>query len=84
MGVDSGGSAADHGDRGDDRLLRSTRIRGHAVDVTMLKPGIRRTARKLWVDDLAYAEHCYELRSAANSRAEAEAVARSPCPSLSH
>ena len=28
----------------------------------LLKPGIRRTARKLWVDDLAYAERRYELR----------------------
>jgi nitrite reductase/ring-hydroxylating ferredoxin subunit len=29
----------------------------------LLKPGIRRMARKLWVDDLAYAERRYELRS---------------------
>jgi hypothetical protein len=28
----------------------------------LLRPGIRRTARKLWVDDLAYAERRYELR----------------------
>jgi len=28
----------------------------------VLKPGIRRTARMLWVDDLAYAERRYELR----------------------
>ena len=28
----------------------------------VLKPSIRRTARKLWVDDLAYAERRYELR----------------------
>jgi len=28
----------------------------------MLRPGIRRTARKLWIDDLAYAERRYELR----------------------
>jgi len=28
----------------------------------VLRPGIRRTARKLWVDDLAYAERRYELR----------------------
>ena len=28
----------------------------------IMKPGIRRTARKLWVDDLAYAERRYELR----------------------
>ena len=28
----------------------------------LVKPGIRRTARKLWVDDLAYAERQYELR----------------------
>ena len=28
----------------------------------LLKPGIRRTARKLWVDDLAYAERRYQLR----------------------
>jgi nitrite reductase/ring-hydroxylating ferredoxin subunit len=28
----------------------------------ILKPGIRRTARRLWVDDLAYAERRYELR----------------------
>ena len=28
----------------------------------ILKPSIRRTARKLWVDDLAYAERRYELR----------------------
>jgi nitrite reductase/ring-hydroxylating ferredoxin subunit len=28
----------------------------------LLKPGIRRTARKLWVDDLAYAERRYALR----------------------
>jgi len=28
----------------------------------LLKPGIQRTARKLWVDDLAYAERRYELR----------------------
>jgi hypothetical protein len=28
----------------------------------LLKPSIRRTARKLWVDDLAYAERRYELR----------------------
>ena len=39
--------------------------RGFAVARWMsplLKPGIRRTARKLWVDDLAYAERRYELR----------------------
>lgn len=29
----------------------------------LLKPSIRRTARKLWVDDLAYAERRWELRS---------------------
>ena len=29
----------------------------------LLKPGIKRMARKLWVDDLAYAERRYELRS---------------------
>jgi Domain of unknown function (DUF5914)/Rieske [2Fe-2S] domain len=28
----------------------------------LVKPGIRRTAGKLWVDDLAYAERQYELR----------------------
>jgi len=28
----------------------------------LLRPGIRRTARKLWVDDLAYAERRYQLR----------------------
>ena len=28
----------------------------------MLRPGIRRTARKLWIDDLAYAERRYDLR----------------------
>lgn len=28
----------------------------------LLKPGIKRTARKLWVDDLAYAERRYDLR----------------------
>jgi hypothetical protein len=28
----------------------------------ILKPSIRRSARKLWVDDLAYAERRYELR----------------------
>jgi hypothetical protein len=28
----------------------------------LVRPGIRRTARKLWVDDLAYAERRYELR----------------------
>lgn len=28
----------------------------------LLKPSIRRTARRLWVDDLAYAERRYELR----------------------
>jgi phenylpropionate dioxygenase-like ring-hydroxylating dioxygenase large terminal subunit len=28
----------------------------------LLKPGIKRMARKLWVDDLAYAERRYELR----------------------
>ena len=28
----------------------------------VLKPGIMQTARKLWVDDLAYAERRYELR----------------------
>jgi Domain of unknown function (DUF5914) len=28
----------------------------------LLRPGIRHTARKLWVDDLAYAERRYELR----------------------
>ena len=28
----------------------------------ILKPGIRRTARQLWVDDLAYAERRYDLR----------------------
>ncbi len=28
----------------------------------LLKPGIRRTARQLWVDDLAYAQRRYELR----------------------
>ena len=28
----------------------------------LLRPGIRRTARKLWVDDFAYAERRYELR----------------------
>lgn len=28
----------------------------------VLRPGIRRTARKLWVDDLAYAQRRYELR----------------------
>ena len=28
----------------------------------ILRPGIRRTARKLWIDDLAYAERRYELR----------------------
>jgi hypothetical protein len=27
-----------------------------------VRPGIRHTARKLWVDDLAYAERRYELR----------------------
>jgi len=29
----------------------------------LLKPGIKHMARKLWVDDLAYAERRYELRS---------------------
>jgi nitrite reductase/ring-hydroxylating ferredoxin subunit len=29
----------------------------------VLQPSIRRTARKLWVDDLAYAERRYDLRS---------------------
>ena len=29
----------------------------------LLRPGIRRTARRLWVDDLAYAERRYELRA---------------------
>jgi nitrite reductase/ring-hydroxylating ferredoxin subunit len=29
----------------------------------LLKPSIRRTARKLWVDDLVYAERRYDLRS---------------------
>jgi len=29
----------------------------------LLRPAIRRTARRLWVDDLAYAERLYELRS---------------------
>jgi hypothetical protein len=28
----------------------------------VIKPGMRRTARKLWIDDLAYAERRYELR----------------------
>jgi hypothetical protein len=28
----------------------------------VLRPGIRRTAQKLWADDLAYAERRYELR----------------------
>lgn len=28
----------------------------------LLRPAIRRTARQLWVDDLAYAERLYELR----------------------
>jgi nitrite reductase/ring-hydroxylating ferredoxin subunit len=28
----------------------------------MIRPGIRRTARRLWVDDLAYAERRYRLR----------------------
>jgi nitrite reductase/ring-hydroxylating ferredoxin subunit len=28
----------------------------------LVRPGIRRTARKLWLDDLAYAERRYELR----------------------
>ena len=28
----------------------------------LVRPGIRHTARKLWVDDLAYAERRYELR----------------------
>jgi nitrite reductase/ring-hydroxylating ferredoxin subunit len=28
----------------------------------LMKPGIKRTARKLWVDDLIYAERRYELR----------------------
>jgi hypothetical protein len=28
----------------------------------LIRPGIRHTARKLWVDDLAYAERRYELR----------------------
>ena len=28
----------------------------------LVHPGIRRTARKLWVDNLAYAERRYELR----------------------
>jgi hypothetical protein len=28
----------------------------------LLRPGIRHTARKLWVDDLAYAERRYKLR----------------------
>src|SRR5689334_6351195 len=29
----------------------------------LLRPSIRRTARKLWVDDLAYAERRYDLRA---------------------
>ncbi|GAA2111819.1 DUF5914 domain-containing protein [Microlunatus panaciterrae] len=29
----------------------------------LLRPGIRRTARRLWVDDLIYAERRYQLRS---------------------
>lgn len=29
----------------------------------LLRPGIRRTARRLWVDDLIYAERRYELRA---------------------
>ncbi|CAA9390176.1 MAG: CrtV-methyltransferase-like protein [uncultured Propionibacteriaceae bacterium] len=29
----------------------------------LLRPSIRRTARRLWVDDLAYAERRYELRA---------------------
>ena len=28
-----------------------------------LQPSIRRTARRLWVDDLVYAERRYELRA---------------------
>jgi hypothetical protein len=28
----------------------------------LVRPGIRHTARKLWIDDLAYAERRYELR----------------------
>jgi hypothetical protein len=28
----------------------------------LVRPGIRHTARMLWVDDLAYAERRYELR----------------------
>jgi hypothetical protein len=31
----------------------------------LLRPAMRRTARRLWVDDLAYAERLYELRSRA-------------------
>jgi hypothetical protein len=29
----------------------------------LVRPAMRRTARRLWVDDLAYAERLYELRS---------------------
>ncbi len=29
----------------------------------LLRPGIKRTARRLWVDDLAYAERRYQLRA---------------------
>jgi hypothetical protein len=28
----------------------------------LLRPSMKRTARRLWVDDLAYAERRYELR----------------------
>jgi hypothetical protein len=29
----------------------------------LIRPAVRRTARRLWVDDLAYAERRYRLRS---------------------
>lgn len=44
-----------HSDRPGFQLARWT--------APLLRPGIRRTARRLWVDDLLYAERRYELRA---------------------
>jgi hypothetical protein len=44
------------------RVLGPARLPGRALVVALVWPGIRHTARKLWVDDLAYAERRYELR----------------------
>jgi hypothetical protein len=53
---------AHHDDRSHHRLLGSAGLQVARWLSPLVRPGIRHTARKLWVDDLAYAERRYELR----------------------